>query len=75
MRSSRRRPCSEYRVGLTFSAGLLRWASGMFLFRPSVVLEPHVTLEGFIGETVGNQVDVRYYGGGFNAVRLAGFRR
>ena len=59
-------PLLEYRVGLTFSAGLLG-GDGMFLFRPSVVLEPHVTLEGFVGETVGNQVDVRYYGGGFNA--------
>jgi hypothetical protein len=59
-------PLLEYRVGLTFSAGVLG-GDGMFLFRPSVVLEPHVTLEGFVGESVGNQVDVLYYGGGFNA--------
>jgi hypothetical protein len=59
-------PLLEYRVGLTFSAGMLG-GDGMFLFRPSVVLEPHVTLEGFVGETVGNQLDVLYYGGGFNA--------
>jgi len=53
-------------VAFTFSAGVLG-GDGMFLFRPSVVLEPHVTLEGFVGESVGNQVDVLYYGGGFNA--------
>ena len=34
---------------------------------PSVLLAPHVALEGIIGETVGNQVDVIYAGGGFNA--------
>ena len=59
-------PLLEKRIGLTFSAGKLG-GDGMFLFRPSIVLEPHVTLEGFIGETVGNQLDVLYYGGGFNA--------
>ena len=40
---------------------------GMFLFRPAVLLAPHVSLEATIGETVGNQVDVIYAGGGFNA--------
>ena len=40
---------------------------GMFLFRPAVLLAPHVSLEAFVGETVGNQVDVIYTGGGFNA--------
>ena len=59
-------PLLEKQFGLTFSAGLLGGDS-MFLFRPSVVLEPHVTLEGFVGESVGNQLDVLYYGGGFNA--------
>ena len=59
-------PLLDGRIGLTFSAGLLG-GDGMFLFRPAVVLEPHVTLEGFVGETVGNQLDVIYYGGGFNA--------
>ena len=39
----------------------------MFLFRPAVLLAPHVSLEATIGETVGNQVDVIYTGGGFNA--------
>ena len=39
----------------------------MFLFRPAVLLAPHVSLEAIIGETVGNQVDVIYAGGGFNA--------
>ena len=40
---------------------------GMFLFRPAVLLAPHVSLEAIVGETVGNQVDVIYAGGGFNA--------
>jgi hypothetical protein len=59
-------PLLDNRVGLTFSVGKLG-GDGMFLFRPSVVLESHVTLEGFIGETIGDQLDVLYYGGGFNA--------
>jgi hypothetical protein len=59
-------PLLDGRIGLTFSAGVLG-GDGMFLFRPAVVLEPHVVLEGFVGETVGDQVDVIYYGGGVNA--------
>ena len=53
-------------VTFTFSAGVLG-GDGMFLFRPAVLLAPHVSLEAFVGETVGNQVDVIYTGGGFNA--------
>ena len=53
-------------VTFTFSAGILG-GDGMFLFRPAVLLAPHVSLEAFVGESVGNQVDVRYAGGGFNA--------
>jgi SH3 domain-containing protein len=53
-------------VTFTFSAGVLG-GDGMFLFRPAVLLAPHVALEAFVGETVGNQVDVVYAGGGFNA--------
>ena len=48
------------------SAGVLG-GDGMFLFRPAVLLAPHVALEATIGETVGNQADVIYAGGGFNA--------
>jgi hypothetical protein len=59
-------PLLDGRIGLTFSAGVLG-GDGMFLFRPAWVLEPHVVLEGFVGETVGDQVDVVYYGGGVNA--------
>ena len=58
-------PLVDGRVGLTFSAGALG-GDGLFLFRPAVVLAPPLTLEAFFGETVGNQVDVIYYGGGFN---------
>ncbi len=53
-------------VTFAFSAGVLG-GDGMFLFRPAVLLAPHVALEAFIGETVGNQADVIYAGGGFNA--------
>jgi hypothetical protein len=59
-------PLMTERVTFTFSAGVLG-GDGMFLFRPGVLLAPHVALEGFVGETVGNQVDVIYAGGGFNA--------
>jgi hypothetical protein len=57
-------------VGFAFSAGILG-GDGMFLFRPSVMLAPHVSLEATVGETVGNQVDVFYLGGGFNAFLFA----
>ena len=53
-------------VTFAFSAGILG-GDGMFLFRPAVLLAPHVSLEATIGETVGNQADVIYTGGGFNA--------
>ena len=56
----------DRRWGLTWSVGRLG-GEGMGLFRPAVVLEPHVTLELFVGETVGDQIDVIYAGGGFNA--------
>jgi hypothetical protein len=63
-------PLLEENVSFTFSAGVLG-GDGMFLFRPAWLLAPHVSLEGFVGETVGNQVDVIYYGGGFNAFLFA----
>jgi Bacterial SH3 domain len=59
-------PLLEGGIGLTFSAGVLG-GDGMFMFRPAVHLAPHVSLEGFVGETVGEQIDVTYAGGGFNA--------
>jgi len=63
-------PLLEENVGFTFSAGVLG-GDGMFLFRPAWLLAPHVSLEGMVGETVGNQVDVIYAGGGFNAYLFA----
>jgi hypothetical protein len=48
-------------VGLAFSAGFLG-GEGMVMFRPSILLAPHLAIEGFVGETVGDQVDVLYYG-------------
>jgi hypothetical protein len=59
-------PLLEKQIGLTFSAGLLG-GDGMFMFRPSVLLAPHLSIEGFVGETVGDQMDVRFVGGGFNS--------
>jgi hypothetical protein len=59
-------PLVEGGIGFTFSAGVLG-GDGMFLFRPSVLLAPHVALEAFVGETVGDQADVIYAGGGFNS--------
>ena len=63
-------PLLEDDIGLTFSVGVLG-GDGMFLFRPAWLLAPHVSLEGFVGETVGNQLDVRYAGGGFTAYLFA----
>ncbi len=59
-------PLMVENVSFAFSAGILG-GDGMFLFRPSVLLAPHLSLEAFVGETVGNQLDVIYTGGGFNA--------
>jgi len=59
-------PLLQADINFTFSAGVLG-GDGMFLFRPAVLLAPHVSVEGFVGETVGDQVDVIYSGGGFNA--------
>jgi hypothetical protein len=52
-------------VSLSFSAGLLG-GEGLILFRPGLLLAPHLGLEGFVGETVGEQLDVLYYGAGAN---------
>lgn len=58
-------PLLEGRLGISFSAGVLGGDSA-FIFRPAILLEPHVSLEAFFGETVGNELDVLYYGGGPN---------
>jgi len=60
-------PWLDGQVGLAFSAGVLGEQTG-FLFRPSYVFEPHVALEGFVGESVGPQVDVFYFGAGANVL-------
>ena len=59
-------PLVEGGIGLTFSAGVLG-GDGMFMFRPAVLVAPHLTVEGFVGETVGDQADVIFAGGGFNS--------
>lgn len=58
-------PWLDGHIGLAFSAGVLAQDTG-FIFRPSYVFEPHVALEAFIGESVGNQLDVFYFGAGTN---------
>jgi len=63
-------PLLQETVSFSFSAGVLG-GDGMFMFRPAWLLAPHVSLEGFVGETIGNQVDVIYCGGGFNAFLFA----
>ena len=63
-------PLVEETFGFAFSTGVLG-GDGMFMFRPSWLLAPHVSLEASLGETVGNQVDVFYAGGGFNAFLFA----
>ncbi len=52
-------------VGLTFTAGVLG-GEGLVLFRPAFLLAPHIGIEAFVGETVGEHADVLYYGGGAN---------
>jgi len=59
-------PLAEGAIGFTFSVGLLG-GDGMVMFRPAVLLAPHVSVEAFVGETVGDQLDVRFVGGGFNS--------
>jgi len=58
-------PLLDGHIGLAFSAGVLGGDSA-FLFRPALLFEPHLSLEGFVGETVGNELDVLYYGAGPN---------
>jgi hypothetical protein len=58
-------PLLEGSFLLSFSAGVLGGDSA-FLFRPAILFEPHISLEAFVGESVGNQVDVLYYGAGPN---------
>jgi hypothetical protein len=54
-------PLGQADVGLSFCAGLLG-GEGLVLFRPALLLAPHLALEGFVGETVGEQADVFHYG-------------
>ena len=58
-------PLLEGRFGMSFSAGVLGGDSA-FIFRPAILFEPHLSLEAFLGETVGNERDVVYYGAGPN---------
>lgn len=48
-------------AGLSFSAGTLG-GQGMVMFRPAVLLAPHLALEGFVGESTGKALAVLHYG-------------
>lgn len=48
-------------MGMAFSAGLLG-EEGMVMFRPSVLLAPHLALEGYVGEAAGRSLAVVHYG-------------
>ncbi len=58
-------PLSNGNIGLSFSAGVLG-REGLVLLRPALLLAPHLAIEGYVGETVGEQADVFYYGVGAN---------
>jgi len=64
-------PLLEGRFGLSFSAGVVGGDSA-FILRPALLFEPHVSLEAFVGESVGNQQDVIYYGAGPNVFIFPG---
>jgi len=56
-------------VGLAFSAGLIG-NEGLFLFRPSVLVDPYFAFEGFAGESPRGQ-ETLYLGGVGMTLRLA----
>lgn len=58
-------PLSTGSVGLSFSAGILG-GEGLVMFRPAILLAPALAIEGYVGETVGEQLDVLHFGGGAN---------
>jgi hypothetical protein len=39
---------------------------GLVLFRPAILLAPALSIEGYVGETVGEQLDVLHFGAGAN---------
>src|SRR5262249_53763641 len=59
-------PLADGSVEFTFSVGVLG-GDGMFLFRPALLLDPHLSIEAYIGQSLGAQIDILHYGGGFNA--------
>jgi len=60
-------PLENADVGLAFSAGFMGGEAAV-IFRPSVMLAPHLSIEGYIGESVDEQVDVVYYGSSANLI-------
>lgn len=58
-------PLLESTVSVAFSAGFVS-ADSAFFVRPAWLVAPHLSLEGFVGESIGDQVDVIYFGGGPN---------
>jgi hypothetical protein len=54
-------PIPSSRAGFTFSGGVLG-GDGMFMFRPSLTLDAHVSLEAHVGESVGADGSLLLYG-------------
>jgi hypothetical protein len=54
-------PVLRSHVGLSFSAGALG-GDGMFVFRPSVVVDDHLALEAHAGEAIGRDGSQVVYG-------------
>jgi hypothetical protein len=58
-------PLPGSHAGLSFSGGAIG-GEGMFMFRPSVTLDSHFAFEGHIGESVGKDGSLLFYGLGGN---------
>ncbi len=58
-------PLPGSHVGLSFSGGVIG-GEGMFMFRPSVTLDAHFAFEAHVGESVGKDGSLLFYGLGGN---------
>src|SRR5262249_26480480 len=54
-------PIPSANVSLTFSGGAIG-GEGSFMFRPAVVVESHLALEGHVGEAIGTDGSLLLYG-------------
>ena len=60
-------PIPNSHVSFSFSGGALG-GDGMFIFRPAVVLDSHVAIEGHVGDAVGADGSLLVYGAGGNVL-------